>query len=159
MFVNPNIFPISILIVLIYKIWETSRNKLPSASNFKSFSRLLEQFFLTVGQNNFGNKIPFHPLMASFQSNPYSLLLLRRGLDRSVHVTLFKRKAWILPIKSYMKFLMPHATTYTYYSVLSTMYTYKQVYRSSILYWPRILVLAASRPLYWAVFQLRTSWL
>ena len=30
-----------------------------SASNFKSFSRSLEQFFLTVGQNNFGNKIPF----------------------------------------------------------------------------------------------------
>ena len=33
-------------------------NSLPSASNFKSFSRSLEQFFLTVGQNNFGNKIP-----------------------------------------------------------------------------------------------------
>ena len=30
-----------------------------SATNFKSFSRSLEQFFLTVGQNNFGNKIPF----------------------------------------------------------------------------------------------------
>ena len=29
-----------------------------SASNFKSFSRSLEQFFLTLGQNNFGNKIP-----------------------------------------------------------------------------------------------------
>ena len=28
-------------------------------SNFKSFSRSLEQFFLTVGQNNFGNKITF----------------------------------------------------------------------------------------------------
>jgi hypothetical protein len=28
-------------------------------SLFKSFSRSLEQFFLTVGQNNFGNKIPF----------------------------------------------------------------------------------------------------
>ena len=27
--------------------------------NFKSFSWSLEQFFLTVGQNNFGNKIPF----------------------------------------------------------------------------------------------------
>ena len=27
------------------------------ASNFKSFSRSLEHFFLTVGQNNFGNKI------------------------------------------------------------------------------------------------------
>ena len=26
--------------------------------NFKSFSQSLEQFFLTLGQNNFGNKIP-----------------------------------------------------------------------------------------------------
>ena len=34
-------------------------NSPPPASNFKSFSRSLEQFFLTVGQNNFGNKIPF----------------------------------------------------------------------------------------------------
>ena len=33
-------------------------NSRPSASNFKSFSRWLEQFFLTVGQYNFGNKIP-----------------------------------------------------------------------------------------------------
>ena len=32
-------------------------NSLPSASNFKSFSR--STIFLTVGQNNFGNKIPF----------------------------------------------------------------------------------------------------
>ena len=31
----------------------------PSASNFKKFSRSLEHFCLTVGQNNFGNKIPF----------------------------------------------------------------------------------------------------
>ena len=83
------VFPKWILIVLIYQIWETSRNKLkkafchqklfrpftiwincwsdlkifansqPSASNFKQFSRSLEQFFLTVGQNNFRNKIPF----------------------------------------------------------------------------------------------------
>ena len=34
-------------------------NSGPLASNFKSFSRSLEHFFLTVGQNNFGNKIPF----------------------------------------------------------------------------------------------------
>ena len=34
-------------------------NSRPSASNFKSFSQSLEQFFLTVNQNNFGNKIPF----------------------------------------------------------------------------------------------------
>ena len=34
-------------------------NSWPSASNFKSFFRSLEHFFLTVGQNNFDNKIPF----------------------------------------------------------------------------------------------------
>ena len=34
-------------------------NSRPSASNFQSFSRSLEHFFLTVGQNNFGKKIPF----------------------------------------------------------------------------------------------------
>ena len=39
-----------------FRIFENSR---PSASNFKSFSQSLEQFFLTVGQNNFDNKIPF----------------------------------------------------------------------------------------------------
>ena len=37
---------------------KTFANSWPSASNFKSFSQSLEQFFLTVGQNNFGNKIP-----------------------------------------------------------------------------------------------------
>ena len=88
-FPNYVFFPIWILIVLMYYIWETSSNKLKktfryqklfwsftvrtncssdleifansrpsrpsymklaSASNFKSFSRSLEQFFLTVGQ-------------------------------------------------------------------------------------------------------------
>ena len=34
-------------------------NSQPSALTFKSFSQLQEQFFLTLGQNNFGNKIPF----------------------------------------------------------------------------------------------------
>ena len=34
-------------------------NSRPSALNFKKISRSLEQFFLTVGQNNFGNKVPF----------------------------------------------------------------------------------------------------
>ena len=37
------------------KIFANSR---PSDSNFKSFSRSVEQFFLTIGQNNFDNKIP-----------------------------------------------------------------------------------------------------
>ena len=34
-------------------------NSRASASNFKNVSQSLEQFFLTVGQNNFCNKIPF----------------------------------------------------------------------------------------------------
>ena len=41
-------------------------NSRPSASNFKRFSRSLEQFLLTVGQNNFGNKIPFLSYCISF---------------------------------------------------------------------------------------------
>jgi hypothetical protein len=35
----------------------------PSALNFKSFFSSLEQFFLMVGQNNFGNKIPLQPIL------------------------------------------------------------------------------------------------
>ena len=77
----------------MYYIWETSRSKiktfcfkncsdfsllekivliiwnilqiLPSSSNFKSFSLSLEQHFLTVGQNNFGNKIPLFSLFGN----------------------------------------------------------------------------------------------
>jgi hypothetical protein len=51
-------------------------NSWPSASNFKSFSRSLEQFFLTLGQNNFGKKYHcylqlnnvyfFHPWQISY---------------------------------------------------------------------------------------------
>ena len=33
-------------------------NSQPSASNFKSVSRSLQKYFLIVGHNNFGNKIP-----------------------------------------------------------------------------------------------------
>ena len=34
--------------------------------NFKSFFRSLQQFFLTVGQNNFGNKIPLVTFSPNF---------------------------------------------------------------------------------------------
>ena len=34
-------------------------NSWPSALTFKSFSLSIEQFFLTLSPNNFGNKIPF----------------------------------------------------------------------------------------------------
>ena len=43
--------------VHILVISENFANSPPSASNFKSGSQLLEHFFLTEGQNNFGKKI------------------------------------------------------------------------------------------------------
>ena len=39
-----------------FKIFANYR---PAASNFKGFSSIRRTFFLTVGQNNFENKIPF----------------------------------------------------------------------------------------------------
>ena len=50
-------------------------NSWSSALNFKSFSRSLKQLFLTVGQNNFGNKIPFIPL-PHWQKNQTKVKLL-----------------------------------------------------------------------------------
>ena len=38
------------------KIFASSQ---PSGSNFNSLTRSLEQYFRTVDQNNFGNKIPY----------------------------------------------------------------------------------------------------
>jgi hypothetical protein len=43
-------------------------NSKPSASNFKSFSQSIEQFALTVGQNNFGNKIPFSKVVQNVEA-------------------------------------------------------------------------------------------
>ena len=45
-----------LLLVSDLKMFANSR---PSALNYKSFSQSLEQFFPTLGQNNFGNKISF----------------------------------------------------------------------------------------------------
>ena len=56
-------------------LWETSRNKyqklfwpfivwINCSSDLKKFSRSLEQFFPTVSQNNFGNKIPIIELFS-----------------------------------------------------------------------------------------------
>ena len=55
-------------------------NSQPSASNFKSFSRSLEQFFLTVGQNNFGNKIPL-PKKTCVENKSLTFLLNLRIAD------------------------------------------------------------------------------
>ena len=51
-------------------------NSLPSALNFKCFSRSLEHFFLTVGQNNFGNKIPY---LLYWLQRSISFWCLRKG--------------------------------------------------------------------------------
>ena len=57
-----------------FTVWINCSNDLkmfeknqPSASNFKRCSRPLEQFFLTVGQYNFGSKIPFFFLLCHSQ--------------------------------------------------------------------------------------------
>ena len=51
-------------------------NSWPSASNFKSFSQSLEQCFLTVGQNNFGNKIP---IVFFYSQSCINFIKLRNG--------------------------------------------------------------------------------
>ena len=51
-------WPFTVWIICSSDLKNVSNSRL-SASNFKRFSRSLEHFFLTVGQNNFGNKIPF----------------------------------------------------------------------------------------------------
>ena len=43
-------------------------NSWPSASNFKSFSRSLKQFVLTVGQNNFSNKMLLNLTLLYFKN-------------------------------------------------------------------------------------------
>ena len=66
-------------------------NSRPSASNFKSFSLSLEQFFLTVGQNNFGNKIPFpqqdqeeRTALEMLQDESFQLENYNRDLEKPV---------------------------------------------------------------------------
>ena len=67
-------------------------NSRPSASNFKSFSGSLEQFFLTVGQNNFGNKIPkFFDFFYRFWCNRIMLVFKQDGAASLLCRTLCRR--------------------------------------------------------------------
>jgi hypothetical protein len=43
-------------------------NSWPSVSNPKSFSRSLQHFFLTAGENNFGNKIAVLMIKKNFEN-------------------------------------------------------------------------------------------
>ena len=61
-------------------------NYWPSASNFKSFCRSLEQFFLTVDKNNFGNKIPlfsFQFMSILVRKQVAQLLLLLHSTEQA----------------------------------------------------------------------------
>ena len=68
-------------------------NSRPTALNFKSFSSI-EEFFLTVGQNNFGNKIPFLSV-ASPKNEPCFL-----GAITYVHTSLLVRENGVLKLYS-----------------------------------------------------------
>ena len=128
-------------------MWETSRNKLksillpeivltfhclkklfkwswPSASNFKSFSWSVEQFFLIIGQNNFGNKIPLEKnkqkSLSVFTWRPINLLVFtlwssRQALRRRffifpMQVSVTKRLGSFTPYALPIKFVMLETT-------------------------------------------------
>ena len=69
-------------------------NSWPSAMIFKSFSRLLRQFFLTVGQSSFGNKIPI-------VSSLFFLFFAYLIDSKNIYVTMFRysekvTKIWLI---------------------------------------------------------------
>ena len=59
--VTKNCSDLSLFEKICFSDLKNFANSWPWASNFKSFSRSLGQFFFTVGQNNFCNKILFFP--------------------------------------------------------------------------------------------------
>ena len=75
----------------------------------KIFSRSLEQFFLTVGQNNFGNKIPILHLFSFFLCGiPYSPLNFGGLQSRDLgHSTIYQ--FWILELSSEVSFVSVQA--------------------------------------------------
>ena len=72
------------------KKFENSR---PSASNFKSFSQSLNQFFLTVGQNNFGNKIPLITKLTQILSQNISVAKCLLNLKLEVQGSWFSNSS------------------------------------------------------------------
>ena len=81
------------------KNFENSR---PSASNFKKFSRSLEQFLLTVGQNNFGNYLQCgtitKKIVTSIFFSPFSFLFFEILCKRKEHYSM-KRNNWYFVTK------------------------------------------------------------
>ena len=82
-------------------------NSQPSFSNFKSISRSLETFFLTVGQNNFVNKIPKYHL---FSSKLSSLILLFFPLEWKLLVDFLSPLGVLTTHSNWM--ILPYFTFY-----------------------------------------------
>ena len=75
-------------------------NPWPSAWNFKSFSRSLEQFFLTTGQKKFGNKIPMKDEFELELSKP-SPALNKKGPTKKIECT-FNQSSFMRKIPKYV---------------------------------------------------------
>ena len=85
-------------------------NSGPSASNFKSFSQSVEHFFLTLGQNNFSNKIPLfeskghffqeraHRKFDKISINLSTFKLLKQTLGSLNKAKVFSVALWIFKI-------------------------------------------------------------
>ena len=72
----------------------------------KKNCRSLEQFFLTLGQNNFGNRIQFHPFMKEYNGhlahpNTLFLLLQKYVLSASELCQFFILLWWQIFCKNY----------------------------------------------------------
>ena len=102
------------------KIFANSR---PSTSNFKSFFLSLEQIFLTVGQNNFGNKIPFPDKV-----DPASLLC-----SFSIQTNIYRKvlMGWILVWSNRLENrFKPHRLVFFQYTHLYCKRTHKYMYKN-----------------------------
>ena len=79
------------------------------ASNFKTFSRSLEQFFFTVGQNNFGNEIPFCITFVPFlqrdaKKTPYWISIIEMKIYATKFWNLNRLYVWNLICTIYQKY-------------------------------------------------------
>ena len=99
---------------------KTFTNSWPSASNFKSFSRSLEQFFLTVGQNNFSNKIPIlHAMMFLLDISVCSWIIQQEFPESTAtKVRLFLDRS--CSIFSWLKFIVVFSWFYILNEIEST---------------------------------------
>ena len=114
-------------------------NSWPSASNFKSFSRSLELFFLTVGQNNFSNKIPF-PSQQNLSSQVFHLKLFwpRHPTKVSKEPISLQFFASCLPLKNFLRDILRFMTTlvksYLHYWHYASLATFKSGHFSSLFF-------------------------